>query len=299
MYKEGTIMKLSIEEQMLFSTVRIESLDESDRVIGIGTGFFLNKKLEDDKYKVFLVSNKHVLFTTDKIRISICKSKDDLATEPNIGNFITIPISNIRKITNIHSDNRIDIAVIDITRLFILISEKKLFFKSISYDMLATFEEEELNIAQNIMFIGYPDNRYDIVNNLPIIRNGLIASHPKYDYNGAKIFIIDGQVFPGSSGSPVMINLTVESWKTGSITIGPQKIRFLGIVAATMIRNNRLEVIDTSTVPDITVEEVIGLGIVYKATALKEIVDSILNKDFSPENTFYELEALLKVMGKS
>ncbi len=263
----------TVEEQLLFSTLKIESLDSENRTASIGTGFLVNKIIHDNFYKTYLVSNRHVLFATDTIRLTFTKFLEDLSG-PNIGSTFSIPITKTNANTFIHKDPEIDIAVMDITGLFNLIPNT-LYYKGIDYNMLATFEEEELSVAQNIMFIGYPDNRYDVKNNMPIIRTGLIASHPKYDYNGSKMFIIDGQVFPGSSGSPVIINLTVESWKTGSISIGENKIRLLGVVAATMIRNNQIEVLDTSKVPNISSQEVIGLGIVYKSTALKEIIDSI------------------------
>lgn len=139
--------------------------------------------------------------------------------------------------------------------------------------MLATFEEPELSVAENVYFIGYPDNRFDEKNNLPLIRTGMIASHPKYDYNGKPIFIIDAQVFPGSSGSPVYIDLTYENMKNGQIVIGKRNLKLLGIVSATMIRNNQLKSIQTGT--KFLTEEVLGLGIVYKATAIKDLIDSM------------------------
>lgn len=50
-----------IQEQLLYTTLRIECLDENDNTFSIGTGFLLQRPVGDDKYKVYLVSNKHVL----------------------------------------------------------------------------------------------------------------------------------------------------------------------------------------------------------------------------------------------
>jgi hypothetical protein len=146
-------------------------------------------------------------------------------------------------------------------------------FKAVSYDMLADFTEPELSVAENVYFVGYPDNRYDKTNNLPLIRTGLISSHPKLDYNGDPVFIIDAQVFPGSSGSPVYIDLTYENFKNGQIAIGNKKIRLLGIVAQTMVRNNQLQAVPTGTA--YATQEVLGLGIVFKSTTIKELIDSM------------------------
>lgn len=86
-------------------------------------------------------------------------------------------------------------------------------------------------------------------------------------------FVIDAQVFPGSSGSPVYIDLTFENFKNGQIVVGQGKLKLLGIVAMTMIRNNTLQAIPTGT--NYITQEVLGLGIVFKSTAIKELVDSM------------------------
>jgi len=56
--------------------------------------------------------------------------------------------------------------------------------------------------------IGYPNGLWDHVNNLPLIRRGITASHPGVDYqiegqNGPGVTVIDMACFPDSSGSPV------------------------------------------------------------------------------------------------
>ena len=61
--------------------------------------------------------------------------------------------------------------------------------------------------------------------------------------------------------------------RNGRIVIGERKVKLLGIVAQTMIRNNELLAIPSST--NYVTQEVLGLGIVFKATAIKELVDSI------------------------
>ena len=80
-------------------------------------------------------------------------------------------------------------------------------------------------------------------------------------------------MFPGSSGSPVYIDLTYENMKNGQIIVGKKDIKLLGIVSATMIRNNQLKSIETNT--HYLTEEVLGLGIVYKSTAIKELIDTL------------------------
>lgn len=259
----------NIFEQLMYTTLRIECIDSIGNIFSIGTGFLIQRPVGDNKYKLYLVSNKHVLCNTDSIAISFTANKGN---EPDVGNRVRLPISNIKDSIVGHPDSNVDIAVLECTGLFIMMPEQ-LYYKAVSYDMLATFNEEELSVAENVYFVGYPDNRYDKANNLPLIRTGMIASNPKYDYNGNPTFIIDAQVFPGSSGSPVYIDLTYENMKNGQIIVGKKDIKLLGIVSATMIRNNQLKSIETNT--HYLTEEVLGLGIVYKSTAIKELIDTL------------------------
>ena len=69
------------------------------------------------------------------------------------------------------------------------------FFQKIDYSKIAS--------SSPVTFVGYPDGLYDQVNNLPIVRSGVIASAPDIDYQGKGQFLIDAAVMPGSSGSPV------------------------------------------------------------------------------------------------
>lgn len=259
----------NILEQLMYTTLRIECMDIMEKVFSIGTGFLIQRPVSDNKYKLYLVSNKHVLCNTESIAISFTINKEN---EPDVGKRIRLPITNIKSNIVGHPDPNVDIAVLECTGLFILMPEQ-LYYKAVSYNMLASFNEKELSVAENVYFVGYPDDRYDMKNNLPLVRTGMIASNPKYDYNGNPTFIIDAQVFPGSSGSPVYIDLTYENMKNGQIIVGERNIKLLGIVSATMIRNNQLKSIETNT--HYLTEEVLGLGIVYKSTAIKEVIDSM------------------------
>lgn len=259
----------SIQEQLLFTTLRIECFDSGNRLYSMGTGFLLQRPVDKDKCKIYLVTNKHVLKDAEAIRVTFTKNRDE---SPDIGNTLSIPISDSKKYIAMHPNPKVDVAVLECTGLFNLF-QGQLYFKAVSYDMLADFTEPELSVAENVYFVGYPDNRYDKTNNLPLIRTGLISSHPKLDYNGDPVFIIDAQVFPGSSGSPVYIDLTYENFKNGQIAIGNKKIRLLGIVAQTMVRNNQLQAVPTGTA--YATQEVLGLGIVFKSTTIKELIDSM------------------------
>lgn len=259
----------NVYEQLLYTTLKIECKDNNGKVTSLGTGFLLSRPIGEDGYKLYLVSNKHVLMETPNISISFTSKGNG---EPKHGQKQVINIKGVDQTVKGHPNPDVDIAVMDCTGLFLKMNDK-IYYKYVDYSMLADFHEPELSVAENVYFVGYPDGRYDVVNNLPLIRTGMIASHPQFDFNGQPEFVIDAQVFPGSSGSPVYIDLTYENFKNGQIVVGQRKLKLLGIVAMTMIRNNVLQAVPTGT--KYYTQEVLGLGIVFKSTAIKEVIDSM------------------------
>lgn len=126
--------------------------------------------------------------------------------------------------------------------------------------MFSDFSEDDLLPGADVWFIGYPENRFDTSHNLPILRRGHMASIPKVDFNDKKQFVIDAQVFPGSSGSPVF-------------TVLGEKFKLLGVVTETMVRNEQLQSVPIGVA--LGVQQILGLGIVIKATVVKELIDHV------------------------
>ena len=264
---------MNIYEQLLHTTLRIELLNKLGETIGMGTGFLVSVPENNGDTRIVLVSNRHVLLAEDRIAITFTTMTDGA---PQYGDTVRLPLGNVRDNIAVHPNDDVDVAALVCTGLFNLFPDT-LYFKAVDYDMLADFTEVELSVAENVLFVGYPDDRYDKANNLPLVRSGLIASDPKRDFNGLPEFVIDAQVFPGSSGSPVFIDLTYESAKSGRIILeGQRVIKALGLVAETMIRGNELQSVDVASVH--YTEEVLGLGIVFKSTAIKTVIDEAIEK---------------------
>jgi hypothetical protein len=102
-----------------------------------------------------------------------------------------------------------------------------LYFRHYSDQQLLEEASQTLSLGQDVFFIGYPENRFDVTHNLPLLRKGCIASAPNVDFNGKRQFLIHAQVFQGSSGSPVF-----------ALTGGEFKIA--GVISQTMIKNSTL-----------------------------------------------------------
>lgn len=248
---DGSAETDNIFEQLLYSTIQIECIDSKGIHLCMGTGFFLHRQVGPGAYKIFLVTNRHVLDRdVDSISLVFTKVKDG---EPLIGQHEHFLIERIAPMVMvIHPD--VDLAVLDCTALFARLPEA-LYFKAIPYEALADFEEPEMAVAAPIYFVGYPEGISDTTHNFPLIRTGIVSSHPKYDFDGQPQVVIDAQVFPGSSGSPVFVNLGNDR----QMPDGSPMIKLLGVVTATYLKGLRP----------------IGLGIVIKSTCLKRMIDEI------------------------
>ncbi len=84
---------------------------------------------------------------------------------------------------------------------------------------------------ERVVMVGYPNGLWDDVNEMPIIRQGITATHALLDYQGRKEFVIDMTCLPGSSGSPVFLyeDGVVRGQAPGSIATGT-RCALLGIL---------------------------------------------------------------------
>lgn len=249
------------DHQMAYITARIEI--KSYNQIKIGTGFFYMAQIPlhdgTEHEQLLLISNKHVFLDSEGrldpkgvVIISLNRRKaDDTPDFGNIRTFVQVGFENLF----FHPNSNIDLACIDVSS----IKNTDAFLKHLHKDLLKPINYEKVPAGKDVIFIGYPDNRYDFVNNLPLIRKGSIASMPNVDFNGEGQLIIDAQVFPGSSGSPVFVD-----WDN--------KYSLLGVVSQTMIRDSKLQILQVN-MPQLGVKEVLGLGIVVKQRHVRELID--------------------------
>jgi len=108
---------------------------------------------------------------------------------------------------------------------------------------------------------------------MPVIRQGITATHPAKNYEGKSEFMIDAACFPGSSGSPVFLFNLGSYPKAGGITIG-SRVKLLGVLYAGPQYNAQGE-IQIVTVPTgqkliASAAVPINLGIVVKSKRLRD-----------------------------
>ncbi len=255
-------MKLSLkqfEEQIFFASVRIVPERDKGKGSSIGTGFIYSLKIDDKKSVLLLISNRHVL--KDSKRLSLVLNRQQKTKPaPRLGDTIHYNLENFAPLC--HPDKSVDLACINISGIT-NDPLNKAFYKILHSEVLSGLAEDGLPAGSTVWFVGYPENRFDVRNNLPILRSGTIASIPSVNFNGKRQFIIDAQVFPGSSGSPVF-------------TIIGNNYRLTGVVSQTMIRNQEIQVLPANV--GVGVEQVLGLGIVIKASELDRLFKKVVER---------------------
>jgi hypothetical protein len=143
---------------------------------------------------------------------------------------------------------------------------------------MTTATVDSLDAVEDVAFVGYPANLYDTANLTPILRRGSTATPVALDYQGMPAFLIDAAVFPGSSGSPVFI-LNQGSWaaREGGLMAGT-RLLFLGVLAAVHTRSVTADLAPIPTRVGVTFADPLNLGIVFKASAVDEVADLLLEK---------------------
>lgn len=275
-------MKLEfIEDQILFSTVRIEATSLSG-TIKVGTGFIFS----DDKKNNFIVTNKHIVKDSVKSNMSFHENNNN---KPILEKHISLEVTNSDAQWFGHPSEKIDVAILPLK----LVRKNSTTFCAVIPSKFIPSQEQinELFPIEDIIFIGYPNDIYDKKHLLPIVRKGITSTPILIDFDGNPIFLIDASVFPGSSGSPVFI-LNTEGYTTkesGKIVthMGRRRLLFLGILSSAFQREDsaQVEITDSNIMAtefddrlegEVKIKQMVDLGVVYKSVTIKETIEGFL-----------------------
>ncbi|WP_160175253.1 MULTISPECIES: serine protease [Thermoanaerobacterium] len=208
--------------------------------------------------------------------------------KPKYGEKFNYIIDEFEKSFILHPDSNVDLCIMPMLPILEdarIRYNKRLFTISMNESNIPSLEQvNSLSTLEDIIMIGYPNGLWDETNNLPIIRRGVTAIHPKFDYNNRTDIVVDIACFPGSSGSPVCIFNQGAYANGDGITIG-NRLLLLGILYAGPRQSITGEIqtisIPTSVVPIARMNVMINIGYAIKSRRLldfKPILEAIIDK---------------------
>lgn len=242
----------SFFHQIVHSTARI-SIQQPNGNGSAGTGFFYTTKVPlsggQTRENLLLISNKHVLEDgrDGLVTLRLNRGRLNKGAEPDYGNTHYYHIENLAERYIPHPDPAVDLACVPIEDI-----PSFTYMRTVTSILLPDTETMTIRPGSDVWFVGYPNDYYDVANNLPLVRRGSLASLPTIDFNNQGHLVIDAQVFPGSSGSPVY-------------TADPEgTTQLLGVVQSA-IQTVRAGNIDKIELP-------IGLGLIVNQQRVRELI---------------------------
>ena len=251
-----------------------------------GTGFFYNQYAPTDKqgpqYRhidaMWVVTNRHVLlpgqqgvaFAPSAVTLNIRKLTESglMVWEP-----IKLSAEEVETLARFHPNRAVDVAAINILDHFIErlnSSDKYVAPYGLSVKDLPGDNSADVEVASDVIIVGYPRGFYDKVNLFPIVKSGIVASRWGVGFEGNPYFLIDSKLFPGSSGSVVLSKPNDLMIKNGQVMYAEEKhFSLLGIFSGEpQFEEPPVEI------GDLVVTHKVGfnLGVVWYGELIEEVI---------------------------
>jgi len=280
---------ISTSELIVNSTIRIEGSGEEIidgqqmHFTSTGTGFYFEFKFDSITIPV-IVTNYHVIENTNSQILRFTEKNSD--GTPAYGKKITEYIDTFSSKWIKHPSE--DLAILPLNPILNNIKKTKnkdVFVVNYDESLIPSKESlNELNSIEDVLMIGYPEGFWDSTNNLPIVRKGITATPLQLDYNGHSQFLLDIPVFPGSSGSPIVLsNQGSYSGKRGGMTVG-SRLFLLGIIVQSINYNAEGKLIYPGNTIKTATQLPFNVGVVIKSQELlkfRPILQKLLDQYLS------------------
>lgn len=247
-----------LPEDFLKTIVLFEVPNKEGVFIPHGTGVLLNYE-----NVLFVATCKHIIMKPDgnryeKLQATINKTDGTVSRKD---------IETIQKALNLqwffNKDQNVDLALSPIAILKGVEDTK-----FIGKDLFENFTD--MPLGDDIFFLGYPLGLgvKNVPKLSPLIRTGIVALK-----NSDSTFLVDANIYPGSSGSPVFYKPVIAQNEEKVTNIGSTRpIKFLGIINSNI--SSIEEAISKKTGRTRAIfEENAGLGTVQSASLLNEIFE--------------------------
>ncbi len=265
--------------QLVHSTVRIECTDSQNRTSS-GSGYIFMFCEADGIAFPCVVTNKHVVEGAIRGVFHLTLKNED--GTPELGKHEAVALNDLGRYCIPHPTSTIDLVAFPIGPILNSASKdgRAYYFVPLGREALASNDLlESLPPMEEIVMIGYPNGLWDQLHNLPIIRKGITATHPKLKLNGKPEFLIDAACFPGSSGSPVFLANIGSYVSAGGALCAGSRVALLGTLYAGPQHTTTGEIVVVD-VPTDTKSIAVGsipnnLGYVIQASELLVLEDAV------------------------
>lgn len=279
------LRQMSLPELLSYSTVPVSALSAEGITLGTGTGFVVNFHDSENNPCPMLIANKHVITNGERIELifSVC-GPDGLPTRETYR--YEASTNDLHIFFHPVDADDCDVCAISISHIH---REAQKHGKELMVFPLhlCNVEDDPLACAtgplSQLYMIGYPRGMRDNVNNQPIFRTGIAATNPRLDFDGKKMFYVDMAVFPGSSGSPVVLynNGSILNPYNRSVTIdGQARYVLLGLISQQSRTFDEVIYVNPQTAndPDMKAYALVpmNLGYVIKAERILELQNVFL-----------------------
>jgi S1-C subfamily serine protease len=262
-----------IPPHFLDCAVAIGTDDRDGKRSWVASGFFYGRRVPSDdskpQYKVFLVTNRHVV---EKLSVAYIRQNpqgNEAAKE------FTLPLHgpNGDPIWYPHPREEIDVAVTTVnpTALSALGIELAFFQNDDHIATVSKMEEIGLSEGDGIFVLGFPMGLVGQRRNAVVARVGCLARIRELLDRSAQTFLIDASVFPGNSGGPV-----ISRPETAAIvdTAFQDASYLIGIVSG-YIPYSDVAVSAQTGQTRVVFEENSGLAVVYPVDVIEEAIDHL------------------------
>ncbi|WEM43841.1 hypothetical protein PTW35_08720 [Photobacterium sp. DA100] len=215
-----------IYTQLLYSTAPI-SVENVDGTNVEATAFFYMFYDENKQNIPFLITNYHVIERAKRIYSEFFVREGNL---PSKTNKVTVELN--LPTAKRYSSPELDLVAIPIGHLINQLENTStpIFIRAITSDLVPSLEQiNQLSAVENVKYIGYQKNLSKL---LPLVRGASTSTPVWSNYNDKKAFLIDSNIMPGVSGSPVFIASQGMYSENGGIVLGGNRVMFLGVVSA-------------------------------------------------------------------
>lgn len=188
-----------------FSTTKIR-MTKNDADAGSATGFFFR-----DSGVKYLATNRHVVIDEEedhfpeKLVVTLHLDRNDLTKNCEV-QLALYNENNPLWLQHPHyEENLCDVVLLPLNENT-LTGDNLPFFNSSSIIFIGSeiINKREINSFGSVVIVGYPLGFYDELHNLPVYRKASIASCYGIDFSGQPYFLVDANLHPGTSGSPVV-----------------------------------------------------------------------------------------------